>query len=78
MDLPVHLRLSDRGRARNALTNKQQTDSKEAGMKTKTNVKAGGFNLNHNQKLAGGVRVKTAVKAGALSNNHNETATVAG
>ena len=43
-------------------------------MNTKNNVKAGGFNLNHNQKLTGGLRVKTSVKAGSLSCNHNETA----
>ena len=32
-------------------------------MKTKTKVRAGGTNLNHNQTLIG-LQVKTAVKAG--------------
>jgi hypothetical protein len=46
-------------------------------MKTKTRVRAGGINLNHNETLAKaaptGLKVKTKVKAGALSINHNET-----
>ena len=36
-----------------------------AGMKVKTNVKAGGISFNHNQKVACGLRVKTNIKAGA-------------
>src|SRR5206468_3890308 len=52
-------------------------------MKIKTNIKAGGMNLNHNQtsvRLAkrSGLRVKTSVKAGmgtigTAPLNHNET-----
>jgi hypothetical protein len=37
-------------------------------MKTKTNLKAGGLNRNHNQTLvrdSRGLKVKTGVKAGA-------------
>jgi len=33
-------------------------------MKIKTNVKAGGVTLQHNQTLAKGLKVKTGVKAG--------------
>ncbi len=40
-------------------------------MKTKTNVKAGGLMMNHNQS---GLRVKTNVKAGGLILNHNQSA----
>ena len=32
-------------------------------MKTKTNVKAGGWSLNHNQAVAG-LKVQTSIKAG--------------
>ena len=48
-------------------------------MQVKTQVKAGGLNLNHNETLvrapsqAQGLKVKTRVKAGGLSLNHNET-----
>ena len=40
-------------------------------MEIKTNVKAGGISLNHNQ---GGLAVKSNVKAGGISLNHNQTA----
>jgi hypothetical protein len=33
-------------------------------MKIKTNVKAGGINLQHNQTMARSLKVKTNVKAG--------------
>ena len=36
-------------------------------MKIKTNVKAGGVSLQHNQKVARGLKVKTGVKAGATT-----------
>jgi hypothetical protein len=40
-------------------------------MKIKTNVKAGGRDLNHNQTMARGLKVMTSVKAGG-SFNHNQ------
>jgi hypothetical protein len=43
-------------------------------MKIKTKVKAGGIDLNHNQRKAkAGMTVKTKVKAGCLSANYNQT-----
>jgi len=33
-------------------------------MRTRTNLKAGGYGLNHNQTLTTGLKVKTTVKAG--------------
>ena len=49
-------------------------------MRVKSNVKAGGVKLNHNQKVKG-LRVKSGVKAGDTSDekgdgvklNHNQT-----
>ena len=43
-------------------------------MRVKTNVKAGGQQLNHNQTLvrAKGLNVKTNVKGGGSSLNHNQ------
>ena len=42
-------------------------------MKIKTNVKAGGINLQHNQTVARGLKVKTNAKAGDMMNQHNQT-----
>ena len=42
-------------------------------MRTKTNVKAGGMNMQHNETLRGGLRLKTHVKAGGVNMQHNET-----
>jgi hypothetical protein len=48
-------------------------------MKTKTNIKAGGLAMNHNETIvrdvpqARGLKVKTNVKAGGLAMNRNET-----
>jgi hypothetical protein len=48
-------------------------------MHVKTNIKAGGTMLNHNETLARaaaqppGLKVKTNVKAGGIEWNHNET-----
>ena len=42
-------------------------------MKIKTNVKAGGTQLQHNQIVARGLKVKTNVKAGRITANHNQT-----
>ena len=44
-------------------------------MKIRTNVKAGGIELNHNQTV--GLKVKTNIKAGEgdrIVTNHNQTA----
>jgi len=46
-------------------------------MKTKTEVKAGGGSVQHNEWLnsatsAAGLKVRTSVKAGGITNNHNE------
>ncbi len=48
-------------------------------MKVKTNLKAGGLAINHNETLvrdipkARGLKVKTHLKAGGMFLNHNET-----
>ena len=46
--------------AQSSILNRRRT------MKIKTNVKAGGIHLNHNQTAARGLKVKTSVKAGGL------------
>ena len=46
-------------------------------MKIKSNIKAGGKNLNHNQTVSRGLRIKSNVKAGTdqgrIMMNHNQT-----
>jgi hypothetical protein len=45
-------------------------------MRVRSNVKAGGVQVNHNQTInreKKGLRVKSNVKAGALTDNHNQT-----
>jgi hypothetical protein len=46
-------------------------------MKTKTRVRAGGVQLNHNETLvrdvSKGLKVKTRIRAGLIAANHNET-----
>ena len=50
-------------------------------MRVKTNIKAGGFNLNHNQTAAHSTReakslkVKTNIKAGGNNLNHSHVMT---
>jgi hypothetical protein len=41
-------------------------------MRIKTNLKAGGVSMNHNQTVKR-LPVKSNVKAGRLSANHNQT-----
>ena len=43
------------------------------GLALKTQVKAGGVNLQHNETLRPGLTLKTHVKAGGSNLNHNET-----
>ena len=54
-----------------------QRKTKITGLKVKTQIKAGGIRLNHNETLlrkqAKGIKVKTQIKAGGLHLNHNET-----
>jgi len=47
---------------RNSKANKSQR-----GLKVKTNVKAGGLTVNHNQTPARGLNVKTNIKAGIIA-----------
>jgi hypothetical protein len=45
-------------------------------MKIKSNVKAGGLSINHNQTISRGLKVKTNVRGGVWGNpatNHNQT-----
>ena len=44
---------------------------KDTIMKIKSNVKASGIQINHNQS---GIAVKSTVKAGGVRMNHNQTA----
>jgi hypothetical protein len=40
------------------------SNRRRSSMKIKSNVKAGGLSVNHNQKVSRGLKVKTNVKAG--------------
>src|SRR5262245_46356265 len=45
------------------------------GLKVKTNVKAGGLQIQHNQSMARGLKARSNVKAGCLQLQHNQTVT---
>ncbi len=47
-----------------------KNNSKNAGLKVRTSVRAGGLSGNHNETTRG-LKVRTSVRAG-LGNNHNE------
>jgi hypothetical protein len=49
----------------------QRDGSKPRGLKTKTGIKGGGVNMQHNQTVRG-LRVKSNVKAGGSSMQHNQ------
>lgn len=44
-------------------------------MTIKSNIKAGGTSINHNQTMAAGLKVKSGIKSGdaGLGTNHNQT-----
>ena len=42
-------------------------------MKIKTNVKAGGMSMQHNQTMSRGLKVKSGVKGGEMQLQHNQT-----
>ena len=42
-------------------------------MRIKTNVKAGGISMQHNQRITRRLKVKSGVKAGKLASNHSQT-----
>ena len=44
-------------------------------MRIKTNVKAGGMSMQHNQRISRRLKVKSGVKAGRIVSNHNQTVT---
>jgi hypothetical protein len=44
-------------------------------MRIKTNVKAGGMSMQHNQRIIRSLKVKSGVKAGAIATNHSQTVT---
>ena len=46
--------------------------SATSGVGVKSNLKAGGFKLNHNQTVKG-LRVKSKVRAGGITRNHNQS-----
>ena len=44
-------------------------------MRVKSNVKAGGISMQHNQRIIRSLKVKSGVKAGAIATNHSQTVT---
>ena len=44
-------------------------------MRVKSNVKAGGTSMQHNQRITSSLKVKSGVKAGGIALNHNQTVT---
>ena len=50
---------------------------KAGGLRVKTQIRAGGVRLNHNEARfatkPSGLRVKTRIRAGRIALNHNET-----
>jgi len=44
-------------------------------MRIKTNEKAGGMSMQHNQRITRSLKVKSGVKAGGIATNHNQTVT---
>jgi len=48
-----------------------------AGIKVKSNVKAGGSQVQHNQTIAKGLPTKSNVKAGSSYGSHNQTMALA-
>jgi len=53
-----------------------KTQTQVKGWPVKSQIKAGGFNLQHNETLVGerakGLKVKSQIKAGGFSIQHNE------
>ena len=42
-------------------------------MRVKSNVKAGGMSMQHNQRITRSLKVKSGVKAGGIATNHSQT-----
>jgi hypothetical protein len=61
------------GRRRSPLSATNSHKKGNKSMKIKTNVKAGGINMQHNQTMARSLKVKTNVKAGRIIGNHDQT-----
>ena len=62
-----------RGQGSAALCLTSNPIRRRTSMKIKTNVKAGGIEMQHNQTAARSLKVKSGVKAGGISLNHNQT-----
>ena len=58
------------------MSNSKANSTKPNGLRAKTNLKAGGLSLNHNQTAARSLKVKSNVKAGlheGRNAQHNQT-----